>query len=146
MRISVWSSDVCASYLEIDRGVVIGEVIGHRLGGLFHRRRVGAFLQNHIAVPGMLLASGQAGQLAAAHAIYGVIHRYGVLHRSLHARYPAHGVGMPLAQALAPESICRTLWKNRLAEKPVTRKQAGIPPNPDQGHIPPQAPPPTPPN
>src|SRR3546814_531749 len=83
----------------------------------------------------MLLASGQAGQLAAAHAIYGVIHGYGVLHRSLHARYPAHGVGMPLAQALAPESICSTLWKNRLAEKPVKRKQAGIPANRGQGRI-----------
>ena len=112
---------------EVDRGVVFVKVVRHGHDGLAHGFGIGTFLQHHVAVTTVLLARGQLGALAAAHALHRLFHRQRVLHTTRHTRHTTDRIRMSLAQALAPEGVGGALGQQRFADHAVDREHARIP-------------------
>ncbi len=117
---------------EVDGSVVVGEVVRHADDGLLHRRRIGTFGQHHEAFTGVLLACAQLGTRTAAHALDRLGRRQCVLHARLHPGNPAHGIGMTLAQSLAPEGVGHAIGQQRFAVQPIDGEHARVPADGDQ--------------
>ena len=120
---------------EVDAGVVVGKVVRHADDGLLHGSGIGAFGQHHETFARVLFPRTQLGTRAAAHAVDGHRRRQCVLHAGLDARHPAHGIGMPLAQSLAPESVGHAIRQQRFAVEAIDGEHAGVPADGDQRRL-----------
>ena len=112
---------------EVHRDVVLVEVVRHLDDLLLHRLSVGALLEHHPALAGVLLARGQLRVAAGAHRIERGGHGDGVLARIGHAGDAAQRVGVSLGHAAAPERVVRALRQDAVGVQAVQREQARVP-------------------
>ena len=97
---------------KVNGGIVICKIIGHGLDGFFHLGCIGALLQYHKALPGVLLTGGQFRVFSGPYGFQGLFHRNGVLFGVLYTRNPAHGVGVSLADAPSPKGVVFSFRQN----------------------------------
>src|SRR5699024_7224712 len=90
---------------DVHRRVEVGKVVRHGHDGVAHAVGIGVVFQHDIALAGVFFTGAEGWLLAAANALHGAFGGLGVLHASFHARYATHGIGVPLAQAFAPEGV-----------------------------------------
>ena len=98
----------------------------------WHGVGVGAFGQHDEAFARVLLPRGELRAGAAAHLLHRGGHRHGVLHAAGHAGHAADGVGVALAEALAPEGVGGAFGQQRLADDAVDGEHAGVPAGGDE--------------
>ena len=120
---------------EVDNGVVLVKVVGHGLDVVFDLSLVCPFLGHHKALPQVLLAGGELRLAAAAHRVHGGLNGDGVLLGVGHPFHPADGVGMALADPLAPEGVVRALGQDGPGIQPVEGEQARVPAAGDHRHL-----------
>src|SRR5690606_34652996 len=86
-----------------DRSVIVGKIVGHSHDIVTHLISIRALFQHDETLTLMLLPCSQLRPYPAADLLDRFHRRHRVLHGSTHARHPAYGIRMALAQALTPE-------------------------------------------
>ena len=112
---------------EVNNGVVICKVVGHFLDLLFYRCSVCTLFKNYEAFSEVLVSGGKNRILAASYGFKSLVYGNGVLLCVLYALYPANGVRMSLAYALAPEGVVLAVRKDSVCINSVKSEQTGIP-------------------
>ena len=112
---------------EMHRGVIVGEVVRHRLDFVFDLSLVRTFLRNHENFTRVLLAGGKFRIRTAADSFESSIHRDRVLLCVLHTFNTANGIGMALRNALAPERVSLAIRENGIRIDTVQREKTRIP-------------------
>ena len=112
---------------EVDRCIVIGKIVRHRLDRVFDRRFIRTFLRNDKALPCMLLSCGKLGIVSAPYGLESFGNGYRILLRILHPGYPSDSIGMSLADALVPERVVITFGKYAVRIQSVQREHTRIP-------------------
>ena len=108
-------------------GVVIGKVVRHGLDRLLDGGLVSAFGGDDEAFAQMLLTGCQHRLAPGANGGNGGFLRDGVLHALLDAGNTADRIGMPLADALAPEGVAVAIRQGRFGNQAQGGKEAGVP-------------------
>ena len=75
----------------------------------------------------MLLPCGKFRLASASHTLHSRLDRHRILNTVLHTLYSADRIGMPLADAFAPECIGASLRQDRLRIQTVQREHSRIP-------------------
>ena len=120
---------------EMHRGIIFIKIVGHGLDLFLDSGKIRALLSHHKALSGVFFPGGQLGILSCAHFSKRIFHRNGVLSGIRNALDSSDGIGMSLADALAPEGVILTAGKDRIGIQTVQGKHAGIPAAGNDAHL-----------
>ena len=120
---------------EMNHGMIVGEIVRHRLNLFFHICRVSAIFQNDETFTDMFLSCGKLRIFPVPYGTHGAFHGAGILLGVLHAFNAADGIGMPLRNAFSPESVIFPVGKNHIPIKPRERKKSRIPADGNNGNL-----------
>ena len=94
--------------------IIICEVVRHRLDLFLYFCSVCTFLKDNKALSCVLLSCGQYRIFSVSYCLERSLYRNCVLFSVFYAFDPADGIGMSLADALAPERIVMAVWQDRV--------------------------------
>ena len=97
---------------EMNRCIIVGEVVRHRYDLFFDTRKISTLFSNNIALSCVFLSRCELRSLAISDSLQHALNRDCILSCVLHAINAADRVRMSLAYAFAPECIVFTIREN----------------------------------
>ena len=112
---------------EVNRCVIISEVVGHGLDFVFNACQICAFLSHNIAFSCVFFSCGQLRVFACSYLFQCRRNGNGILLAVLYALNASDGIGMSLTYASAPEGVILAVGQNAVADQSLQAEHTGVP-------------------